>query len=226
MIKQGARDVLTIDHASPVFRGRFLGDGPAGIDLRGARRKARRGRAGETLRGIKALDLSRGEAGPARIDSAELIAEGSQQFCAVKGYVAPAVNFVVRLPTSGWTQRYLQLGCGGYCGGATLTSGSVDRQSSGCTAYDDKEMVIASSNLGHRRSGTFFPDGVTRALAFNTDVTRLTCPVLIPEGGADPLVPRASLSVFNTGNEVRRSRTLAWPDWQHSIYEWVDRHGI
>jgi Tannase and feruloyl esterase len=175
---------------------------------------------------IKALDLSRGEAGPARIDSAELIAEGSQQFCAVKGYVAPAVNFVVRLPTSGWTQRYLQLGCGGYCGGATLTSGSVDRQSSGCTAYDDKEMVIASSDLGHRRSGTFFPDGVTRALAFNTDVTRLTCPVLIPEGGADPLVPRASLSVFNTGNEVRRSRTLAWPDWQHSIYERVDRHGI
>jgi hypothetical protein len=74
---------------------------------------------------IKALDLSRGEAGPARIDSAELIAEGSQQFCTVKGYVAPAVNFVVRLPTSGWTQRYLQLGCGGYCGGVTLTSGSV-----------------------------------------------------------------------------------------------------
>jgi hypothetical protein len=175
---------------------------------------------------IKALDLSRGDAGPARIDSAELVAEGSQQFCTVKGYVAPAVNFVVRLPTSGWTQRYLQLGCGGYCGGATLTSGSVDRQSSGCTAYDDKEMVIASSDLGHRRSGTFFPDGVTRALAFNTDVTRLTCPVLIPEGGADPLVPRASLSVFNTGNEVRRSRTLAWPDWQHSIYERVDRHGI
>jgi hypothetical protein len=45
---------------------------------------------------IKALDLSRGEAGPARIDSAELVAEGSQQFCTVKGYVAPAVNFVVR----------------------------------------------------------------------------------------------------------------------------------
>jgi hypothetical protein len=109
---------------------------------------------------IKALDLSRGEAGPARIDSAELVAEGSQQFCTVKGYVAPAVNFVVRLPTSGWTQRYLQLGCGGYCGGATLTSGSVDRQSSGCTAYEDKEMVVASSDLGHRRSGTFFPDGV------------------------------------------------------------------
>jgi hypothetical protein len=109
---------------------------------------------------IKALDLSRGEAGPARIDSAELVAEGSQQFCTVKGYVAPAVNFVVRLPTSSWTQRYLQLGCGGYCGGATLTSGSVDRQSSGCTAYEDKEMVVASSDLGHRRSGTFFPDGV------------------------------------------------------------------
>jgi hypothetical protein len=91
---------------------------------------------------IKTLDLSRGQAEPERIDSAELVADGPQQFCTVKGYVAPAVNFVVRLPTSGWTQRYLQLGCGGYCGGATLTSGSVDRQSSGCTAYEDKEMVV------------------------------------------------------------------------------------
>jgi hypothetical protein len=65
-----------------------------------------------------------------------------------------------------------------------------------------------------------------RALAFNTNVTPLTRPVLIPEGGADPLVPPGTLSVFKTGNEVRRSRTLAWPDWQHSIYERVDGHGI
>ena len=67
---------------------------------------------------VKALDLSRGAIEPARIDTAETVTEGERQFCVVKGYVAPAVNFVVRLPTSGWTQRYLQLGCGGYCGGA------------------------------------------------------------------------------------------------------------
>lgn len=112
---------------------------------------------------IKALDLSRGAAGPARIDSAEIATEGAQQFCIVKGYVAPAVNFVIRLPASGWTQRYLQLGCGGYCGGATLTSGSVDRQSAGCGAYAGKEMAVATSDLGHRRSATFFPDGVWAA---------------------------------------------------------------
>ena len=112
---------------------------------------------------IKALDLSRGAAGPARIDSAEITADGAQQFCIVKGYVAPAVNFIIRLPASGWTQRYLQLGCGGYCGGATLTQGSVDRQSAGCGAYASKEMAVATSDLGHRRSATFFPDGVWAA---------------------------------------------------------------
>jgi hypothetical protein len=109
---------------------------------------------------IKALDLSRGATEPARIDTAETVVEGERQFCVVKGYVAPAVNFVVRLPIGGWTQRYLQLGCGGYCGGASLTSPSVDRQSAGCGTYVSKEMVVASSDLGHRRSQTFFPDGV------------------------------------------------------------------
>ena len=109
---------------------------------------------------IKALDLSRGAAGPARIDAADIVNDAGRQFCVVKGYVAPAVNFVVRLPLAGWTQRYLQLGCGGYCGGANLTSPSVDRQSSGCGAYADMELVVATSDLGHRRSGTFFPDGV------------------------------------------------------------------
>ena len=112
---------------------------------------------------IKALDLSRGAAGPARIDLAEITADGAQPFCIVKGYVAPAVNFVIRLPASGWTQRYLQLGCGGYCGGATLSQGSVDRQSAGCSAYASKEMAVATSDLGHRRSATFFPDGVWAA---------------------------------------------------------------
>jgi alpha-beta hydrolase superfamily lysophospholipase len=57
-----------------------------------------------------------------------------------------------------------------------------------------------------------------RALAFNQDATPLTCPVLILEGGADPLVPLASQSIFRSGNKDRRSRTLTWADGEHTIY--------
>ena len=38
------------------------------------------------------------------------------EFCSVKGYVAPNVQFELRLPTRTWTGRYLQGGCGGNCG--------------------------------------------------------------------------------------------------------------
>ncbi|HEX8376083.1 MAG TPA: tannase/feruloyl esterase family alpha/beta hydrolase, partial [Geminicoccaceae bacterium] len=109
---------------------------------------------------LKGLDLSRGGPVPARVDSAEEAAVGARQVCVVKGYVAPQVNFEARLPLEGWTQRYLQLGCGGYCGGINLASPSALRQAAGCAPAESGEMVVASSDLGHRRSGTFFPDGV------------------------------------------------------------------
>jgi hypothetical protein len=109
---------------------------------------------------LEKLDLSRGDAGPVRIDTAKEIVETTKTSCIVKGYIAPQINFEARLPLQGWTQRYLQLGCGGYCGGVSLTSPSAFRQSRGCAPIEDQAMVVASSDLGHRRSATFFADGV------------------------------------------------------------------
>jgi feruloyl esterase len=56
--------------------------------------------------------------GPARVLSAEVEAArpGRAEFCLVKGYVAPTIQFELRLPTAGYTGRYLQGGCGGNCG--------------------------------------------------------------------------------------------------------------
>ncbi|MET0742483.1 MAG: tannase/feruloyl esterase family alpha/beta hydrolase, partial [Microvirga sp.] len=71
----------------------------------------------KTCADLKTLDLSRGGDVAVRIDSADEIKDGARTFCAVKGYVQPQVNFEVRLPLANWSQRYLQLGCGGYCGG-------------------------------------------------------------------------------------------------------------
>ncbi|RSM46349.1 tannase/feruloyl esterase family alpha/beta hydrolase [Amycolatopsis balhimycina DSM 5908] len=38
------------------------------------------------------------------------------EYCGVKGYVEPAVQFELRLPTKTYAGRYLQYGCGGFCG--------------------------------------------------------------------------------------------------------------
>jgi len=63
-------------------------------------------------------DFSRLVEGPARIQSSAVeSATGARaEFCLVKGYVAPTIQFELRLPTKTWTGRYLQGGCGGNCG--------------------------------------------------------------------------------------------------------------
>lgn len=48
--------------------------------------------------------------------SARAKSPGGAEFCVVKGYVAPQVQFVLYLPTRTYAGRYLQGGCGGMCG--------------------------------------------------------------------------------------------------------------
>lgn len=53
---------------------------------------------------------------PTRFDSAIFVPKSDtnpQDHCLVKGYVSYQVRFEVKLPISGWTQRFLMLGCGG-----------------------------------------------------------------------------------------------------------------
>ncbi|WP_306394150.1 tannase/feruloyl esterase family alpha/beta hydrolase [Telluria beijingensis] len=55
---------------------------------------------------------------PTEIASARLVAQDGAraEHCLVSGYVWPQVKFELRLPTIGYTGRYLQIGCGGNCG--------------------------------------------------------------------------------------------------------------
>jgi alpha-beta hydrolase superfamily lysophospholipase len=46
----------------------------------------------------------------------------------------------------------------------------------------------------------------------------ITCPLLILEGGADPLAPIGTQSPFRTGNTHPATRTITWPDGEHTIY--------
>jgi feruloyl esterase len=76
-------------------------------------------------------EMSRGEAHP---------------YCKVEGTVEPAVQFEVHLPLSGWTQRYLQMGCGGLCGNLNVR---LDDHANGCRPADNGELTLASTDMGH-----------------------------------------------------------------------------
>ncbi|WP_319529589.1 tannase/feruloyl esterase family alpha/beta hydrolase [uncultured Cohaesibacter sp.] len=65
--------------------------------------------------------------------------------CAVYGQLSPSISFQALLPTETWTQRYLQVGCGGLCGNIMLLSGA----SSGCPLLTGGEFVMAATDMGH-----------------------------------------------------------------------------
>jgi Tannase and feruloyl esterase len=80
---------------------------------------------------------------PTAILSAQVIpaAAGTPAYCDVKGYVTPQIQFEVQLPTQNWNRRYLQVGCGGYCGSL--------RASPESTAALDRNFAVAFDNTGH-----------------------------------------------------------------------------
>lgn len=88
---------------------------------------------------------------PARILSARVVTAGTVgPYCEVRGYVAPQVNFELRLPTQNWMQRLMFSGCGGFCGRVDFRV----RAAEGCVAVDNGEFAMVASDLGHST-----PDG-------------------------------------------------------------------
>lgn len=91
--------------------------------------------------------------GPARITSARIEPAAGEraEFCLVKGYVAPTIQFELRLPTKTYTGRYLQGGCGGNCG---MILRSI---SPGC---DNKVAFGGAFAVGFEDSGHAGGDGI------------------------------------------------------------------
>ncbi|KAF1052892.1 MAG: Mono(2-hydroxyethyl) terephthalate hydrolase [Stenotrophomonas maltophilia] len=94
---------------------------------------------------LAALDLSDIGGAGSHISSAKLATEKDHEVCAVQGNLAPSIGFQVQLPTQGWTQRYLQVGCGGLCGRISLQAGAAQ----GCEPLNAGAFVVAGSDMGH-----------------------------------------------------------------------------
>jgi Tannase and feruloyl esterase len=80
------------------------------------------------------------------ITSAEVMADGKPApYCSVTGYVEPMVKFELRLPTTTWTQRFVQTGCGGLCGNLNIRLSNDE----GCYPAEHGELALASTDMGH-----------------------------------------------------------------------------
>ena len=101
-----------------------------------------------------------------------LSATQASGFCQVVGYIAPQEQFLLTLPVSGYTDRYLEQGCGGLCGiaippaGSGGTASSTDSASAAsattCATVSAHAaaaggMAMGFDNQGHIGGGT---DGV------------------------------------------------------------------
>jgi Tannase and feruloyl esterase len=84
------------------------------------------------------------------ISAAVQPAQGQRaQFCLVKGYVAPQVQFALYLPTQSYTGRYLQGGCGGMCG---VVGESLEPSCDSAIAFGGA-FALGFNNSGHVGAG-------------------------------------------------------------------------
>ncbi|MCB6184522.1 tannase/feruloyl esterase family alpha/beta hydrolase [Leeia sp. TBRC 13508] len=101
---------------------------------------------------LQAYDLSNIGGNGSKIISTKVEANHGKNLCTVEGLLSPAIHFQTTLPMTGWSERYLQVGCGGTCGSIRLDSGA----SEGCAPLENNEMVVSSTDMGHQGMGTEF----------------------------------------------------------------------
>lgn len=82
------------------------------------------------------------------INSAAPMATDKGGFCKVSATIAPAIGVEVALPTEHWTQRFLQVGCGGLCGNINMSMSNA----SSCVPALNGEFAVAATDMGHSGS--------------------------------------------------------------------------
>jgi len=86
---------------------------------------------------------------PTRVSSAAVVAATATapEFCDVRGYVAPQIQFELKLPTKTWQGRYLQNGCGGFCGSIGPTGFPP------CDVQPGGDFAVSATDDGHMAPG-------------------------------------------------------------------------
>jgi hypothetical protein len=103
---------------------------------------------------VMSMDLNGVTDGTVTIASATMLPAGTvvgqntlpAPVCDVKGTIGPGASlFELQLPTQGWTQRYLQAGCGGLCGNLSVNA----PMASTCVPVTNGQIAMAATDMGH-----------------------------------------------------------------------------
>ncbi|GAB3413014.1 alpha/beta hydrolase family protein [Flindersiella endophytica] len=87
-----------------------------------------------------------------RVTSATVVPAGAEPaHCDVRGVIEPAVGFQLRLPTETYQGRYLQYGCGGFCG-MFFPAPFAD-----CGIPNGGDVAVAVTDDGHTSDNPFPP---------------------------------------------------------------------
>jgi hypothetical protein len=100
-------------------------------------------------------DFSNVPDAPTIVATGATATSGGDSFCDVTGYIAPQEAFELSLPVSTYTGRYVQEGCGGFCG--TRLSGS-DASAAGCldaAGLNQAGLAFGHDNQGHVQGGEY-----------------------------------------------------------------------
>lgn len=103
--------------------------------------------------------------------AAKVTSEDGIVTCSVTGVLAPAINFTLLLPTETWTQRYLQLGCGGLCGRISIDEVGA---ASGCAPLEAGGFAIAATDMGHTADDATWGDDPQKRADFAHRAQHLT----------------------------------------------------
>lgn len=82
------------------------------------------------------------------VKSAEVLKTSKGNFCKISATIAPSIGIEVALPQTQWTQRFLQVGCGGLCGNINLSLSNAN----GCLPAMQGEFAVAATDMGHKGS--------------------------------------------------------------------------
>jgi hypothetical protein len=95
---------------------------------------------------LQSVDFSGIQDAPTHVTEAKLVetSGGVPAHCRVRGYVMPQVGFEILLPAAGWNEKFIELGCGGFCG-------SIDQDA--CRDPIRRGYTCIASDMGHQGEG-------------------------------------------------------------------------
>lgn len=101
-------------------------------------------------RALEGADFASVQDAPTQVTEAKVVeaSDNLPTYCRVKGYVTPNVGIEMRLPMTSWNGKFLEVGCGGYCGMSSADD---------CDDAVRRGYACIASDMGHQGKGV---DGV------------------------------------------------------------------